>query len=133
MQNHKTSNKIHILSHFLLLLNLFLAMTSMRLGDLLNFPAMRFEIYFLFLLGSFFGFLSCCLLNKKMTCSILLFFIAIFLHAWCFFYQPSLKSGIAVQDYLLQNAFSANFAIKASLLPPAIVLPSISLSVNPVI
>jgi len=83
----------------------------MRLGDILNFPLLRFGILFLFALGAFWGMASCFFLNKKLTFSLLFFIAAIFFHAWCHFFQPSLRSGISVQDFLLQNGFSAYFLI----------------------
>lgn len=101
----------HSVSHVLLFLNAIIAFIGIRLPDILDLSLLRFVFFFLFFLGFFAGLNSCLKLHKNLTLSLLFFIIAIFIHAFVYFYLPSFQSGIAFQNYVLQKTFVSNFAI----------------------
>ena len=102
-------NYINRLSNYFFIINLFSCLAFIRLPDLISFPILRFILYFLFLLGCIFGLVSIYPVYKKLTLSILFFICSIFIHAFSNFYQPSLKPGISVQNYILQENITSDF------------------------
>ncbi|MES2615562.1 MAG: hypothetical protein V4591_09115, partial [Bdellovibrionota bacterium] len=124
-------NKVHVLSHLFLFLNLTIALLGMRLPDILNLPMLRFFIYFLFALGFLVSLVSCLKLKPVLTIGLCLFSGSIFFHAFVIFFLPSFRPGIAFQNYVLQNTFSSYFAISQTRLymmyPVLFLFPVLSL------
>ena len=125
------SSKVHRISHSFLILNLIIAFIFMRLPNFVHLPILRFIIYLSFFIGFIFSTFSCFKLNKKITFGILIFIFFIFLHAFIQYFLPSFQSGIAFQNYILQETFTSSFAIAQTrlflLFPILLIFPVLSL------
>ncbi|WGL58968.1 O-antigen ligase family protein [Pigmentibacter sp. JX0631] len=96
-------------SNLFLLLNIFLAFICIRIPYILNIPNLKFLILGCFFLGFIFGLFYCLINFTKVSLSLLLFIGCIFLHAFCNFYQPSLRSAISIQNYSFTNTITSDF------------------------
>jgi O-Antigen ligase len=97
------------LSHYLFILNLYFSFLFIRFPDIISMPILRFGIYFSFFFGFFFGLISCFSQYRKLTISLIIFICSIIIHAFANFYQPSLKLGISIQNYILQGNITSDF------------------------
>ncbi len=107
----KSEHKITNLSHILFLINFTVINLFIRLPDILTINILRFLLYFIFIIGFILGLVSTYKKYKTLTLSLLILIIMVVLHAFILFYQPSFKSGVSFQNYILQNNITADFAI----------------------
>ncbi len=97
------------LSHYFFILNLYFSFLFIRYPDMISMPILRFAIYFSFSIGFFLGLISCFFQYKKLTISLIIFICSIIIHAFANFYQPSLKLGTSIQNYILQGNITSDF------------------------
>ena len=107
----KNTDRFLFLSHRLLVLNIGIAFLCMRLGDILQLPFLRLGAYGLFAVGSLAGLIACVLLQSINKKSYLLLGAGILLHTLACFFAPSFRQGVAWQDYILAQDFSATFGL----------------------
>ncbi len=96
-------------SNFFLLLNILISFLFIRIPYIIKVPSLKFVILFSFFIGFVFGVTSCFFKFKKLTIAILFFIFCIFFHAFCIFYQPSLRANISIQNYLIINNITSDF------------------------
>ena len=101
--------KIYKISNYFLLLNIALAFLFIRIPYIIHIPSLKFFILGCFFLGFIFGLYYCIIEYTKFSLSLLLLFLCIFLHAFCNFYQPSLRSAISIQNYAFTNIITSDF------------------------
>ncbi|KAB8029226.1 O-antigen ligase family protein [Fluviispira multicolorata] len=104
-------DSINNISHIFFLFNLLIISLFIRIPDIFSQSILRFFLYFLFLVGFIFGVAAVLPKFKVLTFSIFLFISMIILHSFTHFYLPSLRHGIALQNYILQNNITADFEI----------------------
>lgn len=97
------------ISNFLLFFNILLAFLCIRLPYIIKIPSLKFVILASFLLGFIFGVTACLQKYKKLTIAVLFFTFCLFLHAFCNFYQPSLRPNISFQNYFYSNNINSDF------------------------
>ncbi|WP_186645586.1 O-antigen ligase family protein [Fluviispira vulneris] len=106
-----SEHKIENLSHILFLINFTFINLFIRIPDILSINILRFFLYFIFIIGFIVSLVSTFNKYKTLTISLLILITMIVLHAFILFYQPSFRSGISFQNYILQNNITADFAI----------------------
>jgi hypothetical protein len=99
------------ISNYFFLFNAFVSLIFIRFPNIFQFPLLRFGIYLLFLFGLILGVMTSYKIYKKLVLSLLIFIIAIAIHAFSNFYQPSLRFEISIQNYVLQPNITSDFAI----------------------